>query len=156
ANHWLTKVSRASPTCNRHDEAYYSDGADPDRRPASSGQAQAKPEALTFEVASVKPSDPAARGVMIQFTPGGGLRTVNARVRQLVQVAYEVQTFQVSGGPGWIETEGFDILAKPAHEAESDPGSSRLTDQQRDQARQRLQNLLAERFHLSIRHEPKE
>jgi len=106
--------------------------------------AQAQP--LRFEVASVKPSDPSARGVVIQFTPGGGFRAVNARVRQLLEVAYEVQNFQISGGPGWIESEGFDILAKAPEGSAGGAADARL----------RLQALLAERFNLTIRRSAKE
>src|SRR5206468_8536238 len=65
------------------------------------------------------------------------------------------QSFQVSGGPGWLTSEGFDIIAKPPQSAE---GSSvgRVTKEQQSQVRQRLQALLAERFQLMIRRETKE
>ena len=51
---------------------------------APKSQAQSKSEALTFEVASVKPSDPNARRVGFQFTPGGGLNVVNMDLKQLI------------------------------------------------------------------------
>jgi uncharacterized protein (TIGR03435 family) len=67
--------------------------------------------AQDFEVASVKPSNPSARGMMLQITPGGGIRTVNTNLRQLITMAYEIERFQLSGGPSWIETERFDVQA---------------------------------------------
>jgi uncharacterized protein (TIGR03435 family) len=51
-----------------------------------------------------------------------------------IQRAYSVQGFQVVGGPAWINTDGYDIDAKP----ESN------TDQKRMWLM--LQTLLADRF----------
>jgi len=94
-------------------------------------RAQSAASDLSFEVASIRPSDPNARGVRIQFLPGGGLRAENARVRQLIEFAYHIQNFQLSGGPGWITSEGFDILAKAPASAEAVGGSvGRGTDRQ--------------------------
>jgi len=57
---------------------------------APPSRAQSKPEALTFEVASVKPADPNARQVSFQFTPGGGLNAVNVGLKQLISFAYGI------------------------------------------------------------------
>ena len=119
---------------------------------------------LTFEVASIKPSGPDARGTSIQIVPGGGLRVTNATVKMLVTMAYDVRDFQVSGGPGWLNSERYDINAKseasagPENAAPADP--RQMTDDQRrtvqEQFRQRLQALLADRFQLKIHRETKE
>jgi len=61
-------------------------------------------------------------------------------------MAYDVQRFQISGAPAWIASEHFVIEGKP-------PAGSTAGN---DVARQRLQRLLAERFHLSVRREAKE
>ncbi len=37
---------------------------------------------LTFEVASIKPADPDARGTSIQFMPGGGLKMTGIPLRE--------------------------------------------------------------------------
>src|SRR5262249_14208859 len=109
----------------------------------------------TFEVASIKPSDRNARGMMLDLVPGGGLKGVNVRLRTLIEFAYDVDRTQLSGGPGWMESEGFDILAKgPGGEGGPTEGLARR--ERLDAERPRLQALLAERFGLKIRHEPKE
>jgi bla regulator protein blaR1 len=118
---------------------------------------------LTFEVASVKPSGADFHRVMIQIQPGGGLRTSGSTVKMLLTLAYDVREFQISGGPGWINTERYDITAKSEHSAESvnvpdDP--RKMTDEQRrtvgEQMRERLRALLAERFQLTLHRETKE
>ena len=118
--------------------------------------AQSKAEALTFEVASVKPADPAARGIRIRFSPGGGLDAQNAHVKQLIMLAYDVQSFQVSGGPGWLDSQGFDILAKAPPAAGAYAGTGPITPEQRKQIQQRIQALLADRFQLVIHRDSRE
>ncbi len=127
---------------------------------STQSRAQSK-EALTFEVASIKPADPDARGVRLQLMPGGVMNAVNVRVRQLIELAYDVRGFQILGGPGWLNSEGYDILAKPPQAAEAGdaPGARPSADDRKrfqEQLRQRLQALLAERFQLAIHRETKE
>src|SRR4051812_6773017 len=76
---------------------------------------------LTFEVASIKPSDPDARGTSIQFMPGGGLKMTNIPLRGMITFAYDVRDFQVSGGPGWVGNERFDVMAKADRAAAEGP-----------------------------------
>lgn len=123
---------------------------------APHGRAQSKPGALAFEVASIKPADPDARGVRIQFTPGGGLSAMNVRPRQLIELAYDVQSFQISGGPGWLNSQGFDIIAKAPQSPEAPAKERQMTEAHREQFRQRVQALLGERFQLVIRRDTKE
>ena len=126
---------------------------------APQSRAQANPDALTFEVASIKPADPDARGMILNLLPGGGLRAVNVRLRQLIEFAYDIQNFQISGGPGWFESQGFDILAKAPQSTEA-TDLRQMSDAQRKvfqkQVQQRLQALLAERFQLAIHRATKE
>lgn len=123
---------------------------------APRSRAQSNPGAPAFEVASIKPSDPEARGVRIQFTPGGGLNATNVRLRQLIEVAYDVQSFQILGGPSWLNSQGFDIIAKPPQSQEAPARERQMTEAQREQFRRRIQALLAERFQLVIRRDTKE
>ncbi len=108
--------------------------------------AQPSPDSPTFEVASIKRADPSARGVNIQFTPGGGVRMLNVNLRQAITMAYDLQRFQLSGGPGWIDSDRFDIVAKAPANAGNDQA----------EVRKRLQALLAERFQLQVHRESKE
>ncbi len=82
----------------------------------SQSRAQSKDERLTFEVASVKPGDPNARGWGGGPTPGGGMKIRNMPLKLIIRMAYRMQDFQVSGGPSWIESQRFDIVAKAATE----------------------------------------
>jgi bla regulator protein blaR1 len=115
---------------------------------------------LKFEVASIKPSDPSERGTIIQFAPGGRLVVKNAPLKSLVTLAYDVQDFQISGGPTWVSTARYDVTAKAdAVTAEDDPHKIK-TDEQREKFQQRqrmrIQALLADRFQLKIGRTTKE
>jgi uncharacterized protein (TIGR03435 family) len=113
---------------------------------APMGSAQAQPGGrLTFEVASVKLSPPDAAGRSVSHSAGARLVTSNATVKQLVYLAYQVMPFQVSGGPGWVESDGFDIEAKAAN-----PKASQ------EQFRQMVQTLLTDRFQLKFHFATKE
>ena len=74
------------------------------------GQSATTP--LTFEVASIKPSTETGFRTGIQMQPGGGLRVNGATLKMLLTIAYDVREFQIVGGPSWISSERYDILAK--------------------------------------------
>lgn len=100
----------------------------------------------SFEVASVKPADPNLPGSFSRLLPGGRLEVTHMSVRDLIGLAWNVQPFQISGGPAWVESSRFDIEARPQAGSASDPERMRLM----------LQSLLAARFQLNVRHETKE
>jgi uncharacterized protein (TIGR03435 family) len=95
---------------------------------------------LEFEVASIKPAPPGPRNTTTEFEPGGRFRAVGAPLRALIQVAYAVQDFQVVGGPGWADSEPYDVVAKPAAGVTLD----------RNQVKMAIQALLVSRFQLKI------
>jgi len=102
---------------------------------------------MAFEVASVKPNTPDGSGVFragLQPQPGGRLNATGANLRMLIRFAYNVDDTQISGGPSWIDSDRYDIVAK---------GDSNATT---DQIRQMLQTLLAERFGLKLHRETKD
>src|SRR4029077_13161882 len=72
---------------------------------------QANPAAPTFEVASVKPNNSGDGRVFFQNQPGRFTAT-NVTLRLLIRNAYQLQDFQISGGPSWIGSDHFDIVAK--------------------------------------------
>ena len=116
---------------------------------------------LTFEVASIKPTGPETPVQFIQFMPGGGLKMMGITLRGMITFAYDVRDFQVSGGPGWVGTERFDVMARPEHAAsEGLDDLAKMTDAQRmtvrDQMGERLRGLLADRFQLVVHKETKE
>ncbi len=100
--------------------------------------------AQQFEVASIKPAAPGARGIQIQISPGGRFTAKNVNVRFLMQQAFGIRDFQIVGAPGWVSSERYDITAKA--EGAASP----------EQLKPMLQALLAERFQMTFHRETKE
>jgi bla regulator protein blaR1 len=115
-------------------------------------------DTLKFDIASVKPAPPDARGMRITSTPGNGLSAFNVSLHTLVEVAYNVRGFQVTGGPSWVNSERWEILAKPDHPENSADQETNSGEAKRlwSHTNERLRNLLAERFHLVVRRESKD
>ena len=69
------------------------------------------PPAPAFEVASVKTSPPGQAG---GGWAGRGSQLIiqNDALRTIILGAYEVRSYQLAGGPEWIDTERFDIVAR--------------------------------------------
>jgi uncharacterized protein (TIGR03435 family) len=107
------------------------------------GQENAPP---AFDAASIKPSQPGdIRGSTFQFvTLGGGLEVANATLKSIIETAYDVRDFQISGGPAWLDSERYYISAR-SHSSSTIP-----------ETRRKLQALLAQRFHLEVHRESKE
>jgi uncharacterized protein (TIGR03435 family) len=118
--------------------------------------AQSQPAPLTFEVASIKPNNALAHNMSLNRTPGGGLEMMNGTVRMLVQFAYGISDYQLSGAPQWFDTEHYDVIAKaPAGTTISNPDTPWVVPPD-DPVRSRLQTLLAARFQLMAHRETKE
>ena len=97
---------------------------------------------LAFDVASVKPNRTLSRHTDVD-QDGGLLRMMNVTLKSCIRLAYSVADGQING-PGWLDTERYDIVAKAA------------ADARQDQHRLRLQALLADRFKLALRRETRE
>lgn len=105
----------------------------------------AQSDASRFEVASVKPApppQPSNRIVAVAAAPGAFNRV--ATVVSLIQIAYELQDYQVVGGPQWAREDRFDIAARAGREASF------------AEMRLMLRSLLAERFKLATHAEQRE
>jgi uncharacterized protein (TIGR03435 family) len=76
-------------------------------------QSAAAPDApVRFEVSSVKPSKPGAEAQDMRIAFNAGRFTaVNVTLKQLL-AAVAGFSGQVQGGPGWADSERFDIVAK--------------------------------------------
>jgi uncharacterized protein (TIGR03435 family) len=81
----------------------------------------------------------------------------NVRVRDLIAEAYRVRTFQITGGPGWIGSDRFDIVAKASSAAPlalaTGPNGVR---QPSETPFLMLRELLKERFRLVVHAETRE
>jgi uncharacterized protein (TIGR03435 family) len=106
------------------------------------------PEKLpSFEAADVhaspknpNPNVPSLGG----FARGGRYQFRNATMLDLIANAYGVEGEKVTGGPFWLETDHFDILAKAPTSVT--PANTKLM----------LRSLLADRFKLVVHNEDKE
>ena len=98
----------------------------------------------SFEVASVKPRDPANPRSMMVADPSGRFTAMNIPVVMLIRTAYGLQNDQVIGGPDWMRSEGFNITAKA-------PDGTPVTAMG-----PLLESLLAERFQLTFHREKRE
>jgi uncharacterized protein (TIGR03435 family) len=97
-----------------------------------------------FEVASIKPAAPDARGMFIRGTPGGRINLTNMPLKEMIVMAWRLQPFQVSGGPAWMESLHWDVSAKPDHQPKQ------------DELGLMIQALLEDRFQLKFHRETKE
>jgi uncharacterized protein (TIGR03435 family) len=100
-----------------------------------------------FEVASIKRDVSVQAGPQYRIFPG--LSVQRATLKYLITLAYQVDDFRVSGGPGWINSDRYNIEAKA--EAPLAYSVEYRTLQYR-----RLQTLLQERFQLALHRETRE
>jgi uncharacterized protein (TIGR03435 family) len=112
----------------------------------------------TFEVVSVKPAGTAGHyGIGVANLPGGRIEGSSATVDYLIQLAFDLQPFQIAGAPRWAKEDRFDVMGKPPESSplsQYKPASfkSPLLPEQR----QMLQAVLADRFQLQSHWETKE
>ncbi len=102
---------------------------------------------IKFEVATVKPtaSGQPAGPCGIRPQPGGQTYSVECMpLKTVLTVIFRLKPDQITGGPGWMESDRFDIRGK----AEK-PSSN-------DELHTMMENLLVERFHLKFHYEKKE
>jgi uncharacterized protein (TIGR03435 family) len=84
------------------------------------------------------------------------LKIENASVTDLIKFAYGIKSnAQLSKGPGWIDSDKFDIDAK-IEESQVEAMKKLPPDQLPDQERLMLQSLLADRFGLKLTSQTKE
>ena len=107
---------------------------------ATQSQTPTRPE---FDVATIRPVK--TLGGVSMGAGDGGASEHNVTLKNLMTVAYRIQDFQISGGPGWAGSDRFDVEAKAAN-PKAGP----------DQVRLMLQSLLEDRFELKLHRETKE
>lgn len=125
---------------------------------AAAARAQQTPSAATaepqpsYEVASIKPSRPDDHNLDWDDSPGR-VSITGYTLRRLIRAAYGLKSnAQVLGGPKWIDSARFDIVAK-ADDAET-AKMQKMSDADWVKARSlMLQSLLADRFQLKLRRE---
>jgi uncharacterized protein (TIGR03435 family) len=138
----FTQGDKPMPLTLKHVTA---DEAWPIPEPPSRPKPMAADANPVFEVATIKPSKPDTPG------KGFGVRnrefsTLNTSLSDLITFAYKLHARQIAGGPAWIESDRYDLSAKP--DGEGQPNEL--------QWRTMVQKLLADRFQLAFHREKKE
>jgi uncharacterized protein (TIGR03435 family) len=116
--------------------------------PASRVQSAAGAPPPTFEVASVKPNRGGIeKGGKTRIIEPGRITYMNASLGELIEMAYGIKHYQLSG-PDWIVNRGssdrFDVIATAG------------TPVSIDEVKQMLGPLVVERFHLTFHRETRE
>lgn len=112
------------------------------------GQADAaSAKAPAFEVATIKPVEHDAKsGRYIVMQGTNRFVEKDYTLKLLIAAAYDLNPKAISGGPAWMESDHFDILALT-------PGDKRPGH---DEQMAMLRTLLADRFQLTFHRESKE
>lgn len=117
--------------------------------------AQTKPAALSFDVVSVRPSDPSKEHEAMYWRQPDGLRWDGVTIVGMIANAYGLSRTvkdQIEGGPTWMGAKSFDINAKV--DAETAARWSRMSQAQADEERRAMvRSLLTDRFHFRSHHE---
>jgi uncharacterized protein (TIGR03435 family) len=106
-----------------------------------------RPKFDAFEVATVKPVDSEPKsGRFITMQGTNRFVEKDYTLKLLIAAAYDLNPRTISGGPAWMGTDHYDILAVT-------PGDVRPNH---DEQMSMLRNLLNDRFKLTFHREPKE
>jgi uncharacterized protein (TIGR03435 family) len=100
-------------------------------------------EPKRFDVATVKAYTVNDGNFMLRPLPGGKLTAVGVTLKMLMMFAYNVKAFQISGAPGWVGSDLWEIQAQ----AEA---VDRLAI---DDSRAALRALIGERYGLRVHRE---
>lgn len=101
-----------------------------------------------FEAVSIKPNKSGDVRSAMHPSPGGRFTATNITVKMLIEWAYGVREFQLSGEPGWVDSERFDVAAK----ADGNPRYDFL----QPTLETMFQSVLQDRFKLAVHRITKE
>ena len=99
----------------------------------------------TFEVATIKPSNPDRPGKAIRVA-GRNFSTLNTTLLDLITFAYGVHVRQIVGAPTWMDSDKFDIAAEPDGEGLPNDRQVKLM----------MQKLIVDRFQLKFHRDKKD
>ena len=114
---------------------------------AAQTQARARRE---FDVASIRKTDAERPRVYVTpfaFLPGGRFTATNVTLTDVVVMAYRTRRIQLRGGPSWIDSDRFNIVAQ------TDEASGEVKP---EQWAPMVQALLEDRFKLALHRETAE
>jgi uncharacterized protein (TIGR03435 family) len=103
----------------------------------------------SFEVASIKPNRSRGSKGYLGWS-GGRFYAKNVQTAGLIKFAYNLHRFQLSGGPSWVNTEGYDVDAR-VEDSLAEKLYKMLPSEQVEEHRRMVQSLLEDRFQLRVR-----
>ncbi len=110
------------------------------------------PKQHFFDAATIKPVNPnVSSHVGFEGRPGGKIAIGDMTLKSLICYAFDVQDFQVAGGPVWLDQNLYDIVAvaaPPVNDKQAQALGFRSTPTEIE--REMLLNLLIERFGLKF------
>ncbi len=108
---------------------------------AAFSQAPAPEAAPRFEVAEIKPTQYTGKDAGKGRISGSRIDVPSVTLKSMIVNAYNVHESMVVGGPSWLDSDRFDIVAKAA------------PDTPPSQLQKMLRPLIEERFHLVMHRE---
>jgi uncharacterized protein (TIGR03435 family) len=105
-----------------------------------------------FEVASIRLNKDGGPVAGIRRFPGGRFEATNIQLAALISFAHQLQPFELHGGPPWLTSERWDILARVNGDPPRLPPGSETPDAMMLATRA----LLAERFKLTMHRETRD
>jgi bla regulator protein BlaR1 len=97
-------------------------------------------------VTSLKRSSPGSGTMTLINHPASGTSITNITVRDLIELAYNLKDYQLTGGPTWIDKDHFDLAFT---------GGAPSGAMQSIASNAALRQILADQFHLVLRQETK-
>jgi bla regulator protein blaR1 len=108
-----------------------------------------------FDVATIKPPAPDGRRMSGFYGSPGGRVFFGQNIKFLVQFAFNLQDFQITGAPDWVSSRWYEINAIPPDDSPSRQIKLRTAEPTPEQQLM-LQSLLRDRFGLKYHFETKE
>jgi uncharacterized protein (TIGR03435 family) len=106
----------------------------------------ARPAFDEFEVATIKPAVIDQKGAYIRMQSAHRFYVKNYTLKSIVGAAYSLTPRLISGGPAWVDSDRYDILAGTPGEVQPNL----------DEQMSMLRKLLVDRFKLTFHRERKE
>src|SRR3984885_11322882 len=105
-----------------------------------------RPKFDSFEVATIKPVESEAKsGRYIKMDGANRFVEKNYTLKLLIAAAYDLNPRTISGGPSWVDSDHYDIVAVTPNEVQPT----------HDEQMTMLRSLLTDRFKLTFHREPK-
>lgn len=116
----------------------------------TAAQGPAPAAGAVFEVASVRQNRDGGSVAGLRRFPGGRFEATNIQLDALISFAYQLQPYELVGGPSWLTGDRWNITAKlPGDPPAALPGTI-------DANAIAMQLLLADRFKLLVRRETRD